>query len=57
MINEIFYTLKMADFFGKALMFEEKQSQMHNTLVGNFVSLLLITLSIVIGFLFGKKFI
>lgn len=55
MFAKLKIVLHKIDFFGKTLMFEENESQKHNTKIGVFTTILLVIVCSVIGVLFGKE--
>jgi hypothetical protein len=55
MLEKISQVLTRIDLFGKTLIFEEKHSQRHNTTGGLIFTFLLLVVTCIIGFLFGKE--
>lgn len=55
MLSSVKLSLSKIDLFGKTLIFEEKESQKHNTRVGNVLTFLLLLTSISAGVLFGQE--
>lgn len=49
------HLIKNIDFFGKTYGFEENQSQSYHTIIGNLITISIIIVCIVIGFLFGEE--
>lgn len=54
-MNKALLILRKIDLFGKPLIFEEKDSQKHHTILGNLMTFLIILTCLIIGFMFGNE--
>lgn len=54
-MKKLAINLRKVDLFGKSLIFEEKESQKHHTLIGNIMTFSVIITCCIIGFMFGNE--